>query len=175
VHSKSLSRACNQSLHSVSLVSPVLEERVLSSLVHCSTHITLGLCGHCLTLIQTLTPVMSCLPVLWPLWEGDSCGGTRGLLARLSARPSILLTSSFMLHWGLSEKLGSSFVQARKSFGEFSLCGLVVRVSGYTSKAPGFDSLHYQIFREIVGLERGLLSLMRATEELSGRRVAAPI
>jgi hypothetical protein len=26
------------------------------------------------------------------------------------------------------------------------LCGLVVRVSGYRSRGPGFDSRHYQIF-----------------------------
>jgi hypothetical protein len=35
------------------------------------------------------------------------------------------------------------------------LCGLVVRVPGYRSSHPGFDSLCYQIFGEVVGLERG--------------------
>jgi hypothetical protein len=39
------------------------------------------------------------------------------------------------------------------------LCGLVVR-------GPGFDSRRYQIFWEVVGLERGLLSLMKIIEEL---------
>jgi hypothetical protein len=34
------------------------------------------------------------------------------------------------------------------------LCGLVVRVSGYRSISPGFDSRRYQIFWEVVGLER---------------------
>jgi hypothetical protein len=28
----------------------------------------------------------------------------------------------------------------------FVLCGLVVRVPGYRSRDPGFDSWHYQIF-----------------------------
>jgi hypothetical protein len=46
------------------------------------------------------------------------------------------------------------------------LCGLVVRVSGYRSRGPGFDSWLYQIFWEVVGLERGPLSLVRITEEL---------
>jgi hypothetical protein len=46
------------------------------------------------------------------------------------------------------------------------LCGLVVRVPGYRSKGPGFDSPRYQIFWEVVGLERGPLSLVRITEEL---------
>jgi hypothetical protein len=43
-------------------------------------------------------------------------------------------------------------------------CGLVVRVSGYRSRGPGFDSQRYQIFLEVVGLERGPLSLVRTTE-----------
>jgi hypothetical protein len=49
------------------------------------------------------------------------------------------------------------------------LCGLVVRVSGYRSRGPGFGSRHFLIFREAVGLERGPLSLVRTTEELLGR------
>jgi hypothetical protein len=47
------------------------------------------------------------------------------------------------------------------------LCGLVVRIPGYRSRDPGFDSRRYQIFAEVVGLGRGPLSLMRITEELS--------
>jgi hypothetical protein len=46
------------------------------------------------------------------------------------------------------------------------LCGPVVRVPGYRSGCPRFDSRCYQIFREVVGLERGPLSLVRTTEEL---------
>jgi hypothetical protein len=43
------------------------------------------------------------------------------------------------------------------------LCGLVVR-------APDFNSESYQIFWEIVGLERGALSLVSTIEELLGRK-----
>jgi hypothetical protein len=46
------------------------------------------------------------------------------------------------------------------------LCGLVVRVPGYRSRGPGLDSRRYQIFWEVVGLERGPLSLVSITEEL---------
>jgi hypothetical protein len=46
------------------------------------------------------------------------------------------------------------------------LCGLVVRVPGYRFRSPGFDSRRYQIFWEVVVLERGPLSLVRITEEL---------
>jgi hypothetical protein len=46
------------------------------------------------------------------------------------------------------------------------LCGLVGRVSGYRSRGPGFDFQCYQIFWEVLGLERGPLSLVRKTEEL---------
>jgi hypothetical protein len=46
------------------------------------------------------------------------------------------------------------------------LCGLVVRVSGYRSRGPGFDSRRYRIFWEVVGLERCPLSIVRIIEEL---------
>jgi hypothetical protein len=42
----------------------------------------------------------------------------------------------------------------------------VVRVPAYRSRGTGFDSLRYQIFLEVVGLERGPLSLMSTIEEL---------
>jgi len=42
------------------------------------------------------------------------------------------------------------------------LCGLVVRVSGYRYRGPGFDPRRYQIFWVVVGLERGPLSFMRS-------------
>ena len=47
--------------------------------------------------------------------------------------------------------------------------GLVVRVSGYRYRGPGFDPRRYQIFWVVVGLERGplsLVSLVRSIEEL---------
>jgi hypothetical protein len=55
-------------------------------------------------------------------------------------------------------------------FSSFSgrLCGLVVRVPGYIS---GFDSRPYQIFWEVVGLERGPLSLVSTIEELLERKI----
>jgi hypothetical protein len=48
-------------------------------------------------------------------------------------------------------------------------CGLVVRVSAYRSKGPGFDSQRFQIFWEAAGLELSPLSLVRTSEELLGR------
>jgi hypothetical protein len=48
----------------------------------------------------------------------------------------------------------------------YRLCGLVVRVSGYRARGPGFDSWRFQIFCEAAGLERGPLSLVWTTEEL---------
>jgi hypothetical protein len=46
------------------------------------------------------------------------------------------------------------------------LCGLVVTVPAYRFRGPGFDSRRYQIFGEVVGLERGPPSLLRIIEEL---------
>jgi hypothetical protein len=54
------------------------------------------------------------------------------------------------------------------------LCGLVVRIRGYGYRGSGFDSRRCRIFWEVVGLERGSLILVRITEELLERTVAAP-
>jgi hypothetical protein len=47
-----------------------------------------------------------------------------------------------------------------------SFCGLVVRLPGYRPIDLGVDSRRYQIFWEVVGPERGPLSLLNVTEEL---------
>jgi hypothetical protein len=49
-----------------------------------------------------------------------------------------------------------------------ALCGLVVRVPGYRSGGPGFDSRALQE-KKVVGLEWDPLSLVSTTEELLGR------
>jgi hypothetical protein len=49
------------------------------------------------------------------------------------------------------------------------LCSLVVRVPGYRSRGLRFDSRLYQIFWEVVGLERSPLSLVNTIEELLER------
>jgi hypothetical protein len=42
----------------------------------------------------------------------------------------------------------------------------MVRAPGYRSRGPGFDSRRYQIFLDVLGLERGPLNLVRIIEEL---------
>jgi hypothetical protein len=49
------------------------------------------------------------------------------------------------------------------------LCGLVVRVPGYRSRGPGFNSWRYHIFWEVVGLQQGPQSLVSTIEGLLGR------
>jgi hypothetical protein len=46
------------------------------------------------------------------------------------------------------------------------LCGLLIRAPGYRSIDPGFYFRGYQIFWEVVYLERGPLSLVSITEAL---------
>jgi hypothetical protein len=49
------------------------------------------------------------------------------------------------------------------------------RVSSWLQiRRPGFDSRHYKE-KEVVGLERGPLSLVSTTEELLDRKVSAPV
>jgi hypothetical protein len=52
----------------------------------------------------------------------------------------------------------------------YPLCGLVIRVPGYRSGGPGFDSRALQEKKTVVALERGPLSLVSTTEELLGRK-----
>jgi hypothetical protein len=42
----------------------------------------------------------------------------------------------------------------------------LARVSGYRSRGPDFDSLAYQIFREVGVLEWSPLSLVRTNEDI---------
>jgi hypothetical protein len=67
--------------------------------------------------------------------------------------------------WVRSKSLGRWYINTSIMFLD-RLCGLVVRVPGYRSRGPGFDSRRYQIFWETVGLEQGPLSLVRIIEEL---------
>jgi hypothetical protein len=54
------------------------------------------------------------------------------------------------------------------------LCGLVFIVVGYRSRGPGSIPGTTRK-KKVVGLERGPLSLLTATEELLDRKVAAPV
>jgi hypothetical protein len=57
---------------------------------------------------------------------------------------------------------------------EDRLCGLVARVPGCGLRGPWFDSRRCQII-VAVGLEGSPLSLVRITEKLLEREVAAPV
>jgi hypothetical protein len=72
---------------------------------------------------------------------------------------------------------GSSFSKKfyNLTFRYFYLYGLVARVPGYRSRGPGFDSRGYQSFLEVVGLERGPLSLVRIIEELLEKKGVVPV
>jgi hypothetical protein len=43
--------------------------------------------------------------------------------------------------------------------------GLLVRVTGYRSRGPEFDSRYYQTFLQVVGLQEGPLFLVKIIEE----------
>jgi hypothetical protein len=85
----------------------------------------------------------------------------------------------FLLH------VFQSFLRLRKLFIEHvdqvdRLCGLVVRVLGYRSGGPGSIPGTTRFSgkkkgKQVVGLERGPLSLVSTTEELLDREVAAPV
>jgi hypothetical protein len=76
----------------------------------------------------------------------------------------------FPLHWASGHKTHPLHRLApvifRVTLFSDRLCGVVVRVPGYRFRGPGFDSRLYQIFWEVVGLERGPLSLVMIIEAL---------
>jgi hypothetical protein len=53
------------------------------------------------------------------------------------------------------------------------LCGLVVRVLGYSSGGPG--SIHGTTRKNVVCLERDPLRFVSTTEELLDRKVVVPV
>jgi hypothetical protein len=53
------------------------------------------------------------------------------------------------------------------------ICDLVVRVLGYRPGGPG--SIPGTTGKQVMGLERGALSLVSTTEELLDRKVATPV
>jgi hypothetical protein len=55
------------------------------------------------------------------------------------------------------------------------LCSLMIVVRCCRHRGPGFDSQLYQIFRVVVGLERGPLSIASINEELFEKKVAAAV
>jgi hypothetical protein len=67
----------------------------------------------------------------------------------------------------------ATFKDIRIAFND-RLCGLVVRVLGYRSGGPGSIPGTTRK-KNVVGLERGPLSLVSATAELLDRKVAAPV
>jgi hypothetical protein len=91
---------------------------------------------------------------------------------------TFFLTSPCMalIYYDYNVVLPLKILSSKKmNFLRYRLCGLVVRVPGYRSGGLGFYSRRYQIFWEVVGLERGPLSLVRIIKELLERQVATPI
>jgi hypothetical protein len=86
---------------------------------------------------------------------------------RISPRIPHMFVALFLLYISL---VRSTHISAHYQ-ANVCLCGLVVRVPDYRSRGAGFDSQRYQIFWEVVGLERGPLSLVRIIEELLERKV----
>jgi hypothetical protein len=74
---------------------------------------------------------------------------------------------------GTDKPIERSWVLNKRQDDGDRLCGLVVRVLGYRPGGPG--SITITTRKKVVGLERGPLSLVSATEELLDRKVAATV
>jgi hypothetical protein len=103
-----------------------------------------------------------CRDMNWSHVTTCCCLRRTGTWRRKIKTPRIYLKTTPLLYQGWS------YIK-RYYAALFCTCGLVVRVSGYRSRGPRFDSRRFQIFWEATGLERGPLSLVSITEELLGR------
>jgi hypothetical protein len=94
------------------------------------------------------------------------------IVYRISGEHDSLQSSSlcrFLVYMLLHLSLKSKYpLHRRFRLYRYRLCSLVAGVLGYISRGPS-SIRHYQIFWEVVGLERGPLNLMSTTEELLGR------
>jgi hypothetical protein len=52
---------------------------------------------------------------------------------------------------------------------------IAASIPGYRARIPGFGWLPYQVFWEVVFLERGLLALLRIIEDTFAWKVATPV
>jgi hypothetical protein len=94
------------------------------------------------------------------LWTSLTTSLTNELVLILILSP---LLPSLLLSLSFSDKVHEHLQCLSAEY------GLVVRVPGYRSRSPWYDSQRYQIFWEVVGLERGSLSVVSKIEELLGR------
>ena len=114
--------------------------------------------------------------LLTKLLDEAACGRDKYLVRNILKFPKFTCTVSPVIYWRLfrsHENLKfhnyiASFLNRCIGANYYyyyywdRLCGLVVRVSGYRYRGPGFDPRRYQIFWVVVGLERGPISLVRS-------------
>jgi hypothetical protein len=110
-------------------------------------------------------PIIQCLLLHGKRWNSFyKCNGMRTVQEKRSKVRLLSLdywVSAFDHH--LAFQTETQFISMLSDICD-RLCGLVVRVPGYRSRDPGFDS--FQIFWEVVGLEWGPLSPVSINEEL---------
>jgi hypothetical protein len=120
--------------------------------------------------LSTTLPVSSCLPLSSSSVEMTASYSYTDVSSNAWSL-FIAVTPPFtpILDKGLAGKPDVSLHYTKNPPGG-RLCGLVVRVPGYRSSGPGFDFQRYQILWQVVGLDRGPLSLVSTTEELLGKK-----
>jgi hypothetical protein len=85
----------------------------------------------------------------------------------------ISLSSDCCLRIKLNSRISSTLNDYSYHHLSDCLCGLVVRVPGYRSRGPGSISGATRLSWEVVGLERGPLSLVNTIEELRDTPLSA--
>jgi hypothetical protein len=100
----------------------------------------------------------------WPWWLSDTASRTISLLKIRG----LSVTVQYVQHCTIYDITTGGTPHLTTLFA--CLCGLAVRVPGYTTRGHGARFPGYQIFWEVVGLKQGPFSLVSTTEELLGRK-----
>jgi hypothetical protein len=112
--------------------------------------------------------------------DAGSCGTLRAPATHLHGATSHKTTMSpregkCRIWFGVQGKFQFSTKHFRTCVPEYSPLWTTGQISWLQILMPGFDSRRYQVFGEVVGVERGPLSLVSTTEELLDRKVATAV
>jgi hypothetical protein len=116
--------------------------------------------------LKLLSSLMPLMVTSWECWYCDSLDYACCTIRRIFIEEFCLLATFGLVAWITNNK-ADNFVTSDNDWPPLWSSG---QSSWLQIKRSGFNSRRYQIFWEVMGLERGPLSLVSTTEELLERK-----